>query len=207
MRAPAHIRRRDLATLAAWPFSRPQPLPPILVRLSILYDAAAHNNTGLSGVERQRFEQLLKRARAEYAVSSLLLRENYVEGAFLRTQGYSEIPERFLTPATINIFVSSSLAYDVDRNRTGGASIGPHGRAPQTSENRFYKTFIGLREASDGTLAHELAHHFTLDTRRNPTPAANLFADLKIDWWLWRQRHGNPIPEFRACANLEWARP
>jgi hypothetical protein len=32
----------------------------------------------------------------------------------------------------------------------------------------------------------------------------NSWADLRNDYWLWRQRHGVPVPQFRACAGSEW---
>ena len=83
--------------------------------------------------------------------------------------------------------------------------MGPHPRVGKLPADPFYKTFLGLQQAHETTLAHEYAHHFTLDTRRNPTAAKNLWADLRNDYWLWRQRHGVAIPEFRACGGLEWA--
>jgi hypothetical protein len=130
----------------------------------------------------------------------------FVEGAFLRTQGYSEIPEKFLARKTINLFVTDALGYDIDKDRTGGCSTEPRPRGPRSAPDPFYKTFLGLRDAHDTTLAHEYAHHFTLDTRRNPTMTGNLWADLRNDFWLWRQRQGAPILQFRACANSDWAR-
>ncbi len=69
----------------------------------------------------------------------------------------------------------------------------------------YYKTFLGVNDASEGLLAHEYAHHFTLDTQRNASWAGNFWADFRNDTWLWEQRHGTPIPGFRACANSEWA--
>ena len=53
---------------------------------------------------------------------------------------------------------------------------------------------------------HEYAHHFTLDTAGKSTVKGNFWADLRNDYWLWRQRRGTAIAEFRACAGAEWAR-
>jgi hypothetical protein len=106
----------------------------------------------------------------------------------------------------INVFVTDSLGYDIDRDRTGGCSMGPRPRGPRFGGDPFFKIFLGLREAGESTLAHEYAHHFSLDTQRRPTSAGNFWADLRNDYWLWRQRHGVPILEFRACANSEWAK-
>ena len=71
---------------------------------------------------------------------------------------------------------------------------------------RFYKTYLGLREAGPNTLLHEYAHHFCLDTKTSRDAVGNFWADMRNDYWLWRQRHGAIIPEFRACAGAEWAR-
>ena len=110
------------------------------------------------------------------------------EGAYLRQQGYSEIPEKFLTLKAINLFVTESLGYDIDKDRTGGCSIGPRPRRPGFSPDPFYKIFLGLNDTGEKVLPHEYAHHFTLDTRRQPTVMRNSWADLRNDYWLWRQR-------------------
>jgi len=102
--------------------------------------------------------------------------------------------------------VTLSLGYDIDRDRTGGSSSGPRPRGPRTAPQPYYTTFLGLLYADNTTLVHEFAHHFTLDTSRRPTGGANLWADLRNDYWLWRQRHGAPIAEFRACVGAPWVR-
>ena len=153
-------------------------------------------------IVRGRIEERAK-ARREYAASGIRFDLRMVEGAYLRTQGYSEIPSNFLAGKMINLFVTDTLGYDIDRDRTGGCSMGPRPPAPKIGGDRYFKTFLGLREASEATLEHEYAHHFTLDTLERPTAAANLWADLRNDYWLWRQRHGVPILEFRRCANAE----
>ena len=48
-----------------------------------------------------------------------------LEGAYVRQQGYSEIPAKFLARGVINLFVTDTLGYDIDRDRTGGGSMGP----------------------------------------------------------------------------------
>jgi hypothetical protein len=152
------------------------------------------------------FKRHQEKSRSEYAVSGIFFEVSVTEGAYLRQQGYSEIPEKFLAPKMINLFVTDALGYDIDRDRTGGQSIGPRPRMPGFAPDPFYKIFLGLRDAGEKVLPHEYAHHFTLDTRRQPTVMRNSWADLRNDYWLWRQRHGVPILEFRACANSEWAR-
>ena len=202
------IDRREFVAFGAGFFTlkNPAPLRPIVISVNAMLDQGAHSGKGLGESEISKFKAYQEKARREYATSGILFEVRVVEGAFLRKQGYSQIPSRFLARGTINLFVTDTLGYDIDRDRTGGCSIGPLPPGPRFGRDPFYKTFLGLREAGETTLAHEYAHHFTLDTRRNPSATGNFWADLRNDYWLWRQRHGVPIMEFRACANSEWAR-
>jgi hypothetical protein len=184
----------------------PEPLKPIVVNVNVLLDGWAHSGKGLSAGEIAAFKRYQESARREFAISGIQFELHVVEGAYLRTQGYSEVPEKFLQAKMINLFVTSTLGYDIDKDRTGGCSIGPRARRPGFAGDPFYKTFLGLRDAADTTLAHEYAHHFSLDTRRNPTMMRNSWADLRNNYWLWQQRRGVPIPQFRACATSEWAK-
>jgi hypothetical protein len=184
----------------------PEPLRPIAISVNAMLDRGAHSGKGLGAGELSAFQYYQEKARREYATSGIRFDVRVVEGAYLRTQGYSEIHPKFLAPKTINLFVTDTLGYDIDRDRTGGCSIGPRPPVRGLGGDRFYKTFLGLREARETTLAHEYAHHFTLDTRRNPTSAGHFWADLRNDYWLWRQRQGVAILEFRRCAYSEWAR-
>jgi hypothetical protein len=184
----------------------PEPLKPIVISVNALLDGWAHSGKGLREGELSAFKRYQEKARREYAISGILFDVYVVEGAYLRTQGYSEIPPKFLAPNMINLFVTDTLGYDIDRDRTGACSIGPRPRRPGFGGDPFYKTFLGLRDAGETALEHEYAHHFTLDTRRTPTVTRNSWADLRNDYWLWRQRHGVPILEFRRCVYSEWAR-
>lgn len=179
---------------------------PIVISVRAMLDRGAHSARGLAESEIALFRRYQEQARREYAVSGILFDVQFVEGAFLRKQGYSEIPERFLARKCINVFVTDRLGYDIDRDRTGGCSLGPAPRSPQSGGDPYYRTFLGLADAGEETLTHEYAHHFTCDTARRPTAAGNFWADLRNDYWLWRQRHGTPILEFRNCAGAEWAR-
>lgn len=178
----------------------------IVISVNAMFDRGAHSGKGLDAGEIATFWSYQEKARREYAVSGIRFDVRVTEGAYLRTQGYSEIHPKFLKPKTINLFVTGTLGYDIDRDRTGGCSMGPRPPVPKYGGDPFYKTFLGLSEARDTTLEHEYAHHFTLDTRRNPTSASHFWADLRNDSWLWFQRHGVAIPEFRRCAYSEWAR-
>ena len=186
--------------------SSPDLLRPIVISVNVMFDRGAHAGSGLGPGELALFKRFQEKARREYATSGIRFDLRVTEGAYLRTQGYSEIPSWFLAPKMINLFVTDTLRYDIDLDRTGGCSMGPLPPDRGSAGDRFYRSFLGLKEAVETTLLHEYAHHFTLDTRRNPTAARNLWADLRNDYWLWRQRHGVPIPEFRVCATSEWAK-
>jgi hypothetical protein len=182
------------------------PLRRIVISVNVMLDGGAHSGKGLRPGDVSLFTAFQEKAGREYATSGIYFDVRVLEGAYLRQQGYSDIPEKFLAPGMINLFVTDTLGYDIDRDRTGGSSMGPRPRGPRFAGYPFYKIFLGLKDARETTLPHEYAHHFTLDTRRNASIGANLWADLRNDYWLWRQRHGVPILEFRACANSEWAR-
>jgi hypothetical protein len=199
------VSRRDLLLFAAAPILQAEPLRIILISVNVLLDRGAHSAHGLTGIEIALFERYQEKSRREFAASGIAFDLHFTDGAFLRRQGYSEIPDRFLARNSINLFVTDGLGYDIDRDRTGGCSTGPRPRAPSTPPDPFYKTFLGLNDARDTTLPHEYAHHFTLDTRMRPTIAGNLWSDLRNDYWLWMQRHGAAIPRFRDCANSPWA--
>jgi hypothetical protein len=204
------IRRREFVTLGGaasdfLPPKNPEPLRPIVISVQVMFDRGAHSARGLAEGERSKFKRYQEKARREYATSGIRFDIRVLEGAYLRQQGYSEIPSQFLARGTINLFVTDTLGYDIDRDRTGGCSMGPRPPGRKSGGDPFYQTFLGLRDAAETTLPHEYAHHFTLDTRRNPTAARNLWADLRNDYWLWLQRRGVPIMEFRACANSDWA--
>ena len=181
-------------------FMTARPRPPITVRVNAMFDAGAHENKGLSDTERALFWRYQTQAQQEFGASGIRFAFHVTEGAFLRTQGYSVIPDKFLMRDMLNLFVTDFLGYDIDRDRTGGSSIGPRGYEP------YFKTFIGLRHATERTLPHEYAHHLTLDTATNPTLGHNFWADLRNDYWLWRQRQGAAIDEFRRCDGATWAR-
>jgi hypothetical protein len=209
MNSTDRIGRRDLllALAGGGLFSRkPEPLKQIVISVNLMFDHGAHSGKGLGEAETALFKRYQEKTRLEYATSGIFFDVGVTEGAYLRQQGYSEIPEKFLMLKAINLFVTDALGYDIDRDRTGGQSIGPRPRRPGFAPDPYYKIFLGLRDASEKALAHEYAHHFTLDTRRQPTVLGNSWADLRNDYWLWRQRHGVPILQFRACANSEWAK-
>jgi hypothetical protein len=195
------IRRREFLALTLWAPSRP-----LTISVQAMFDQGAHVGKGLTEPERAEFRRYQEKASREYANSGIRFNVRVLEGAYLRQQGYSEIPEKFLVRGAINLFVTDALGYDIDRDRTGGCSMGPRPPSRRSGGDPFYKTFLGLRDAHDTTLPHEYAHHFTLDTRKRPTAAGNLWADLRNDYWLWLQRHGMSISGFRACADSEWAK-
>ena len=174
---------------------------PLTVRVQVLFDRGAHGGKGLTGRETALFTAFQAKAQHEYAVSGIRFDLSYLEGAYLRQQGYSEIPDQFLSVSAINLFVTESLGYNIDKDRTGGCSMGPRRPSRRSGGDPTYKTFLGLREAHDTTLPHEYAHHFTLDTQHRPSAAGNLWADLRNDSWLWRQRRTNRrVPAVRRAT-------
>lgn len=203
--APRFSRREFICATASL-LNGAAPLQPIVVSVNVLFDLAAHDGHGLAKSEIALFNDYQERARREYAISGIHFEIQVTENAYLRQQGYSEIPDKFLKPKTINLVVTDSLGYDIDRERTGGCSSGPHPRKGKVPGDPFYKTFLGLKDANAETLTHEYAHHFCLDTRRSRTWTSNFWADIRNNYWLARQRRGTPIPAFRACATSEWAK-
>lgn len=176
----------------------------IRVRVNVLLDQGVNEAKGLSESQRARFLELQTVAAGEYSTSGILFDVTYTPGAFVRTQSDTQIPERFLKLDAINLFVTASLGA-IDRERTGGLSIGPRPRYGTTPADPFYKTFVGLREAKLTTLPHEYAHHLMLDTAKSATLHGNVWSDLRNDYYLWRQRQGVAIPEFRGCVGAPWA--
>ena len=199
------LHRREFLLFSATAMADTSPLESLVISVHVMFDQGAHSGQGLGEKERSKFQAFQQKAASEYATSGIQFELAFLEGAYSRKQGYSEIPDKFLTLGKINLFVTDTLGYDSDRSRTGGSSIGPRPSGPGLKGNRFYITFLGLNEASESTLAHEYAHHFALDTRNSRSISGNFWSDLRNDFWLWRQRHGVPIPGFRACSDSEWA--
>jgi hypothetical protein len=198
-------RRQFLSRAALFAGANP-PLQRILVSVLVMFDRGAHKAHGLSERERATFRLYQDQASREFAISGIVFDLHFTEDAHVRDEGYSEIPEKFLVKNAINLLVTDTLGYDIDKERTGGCSFGPQPISRMSGGNPYYLTFLGLKDARAKTLVHEYAHHFTLDTQKRPKSGGNSWADFRNDYWLWRQRHGTPIPEFRACAKLPWAR-
>ena len=123
MNAARSIGRRDflLALAGGGFFSRkPEPLKPIVISVNLMFDHGAHSGKGLGETELALFNRYQEKTRREYATSGIFFDVSVTEGAYLRQQGYSQIPEKFLTLKSINLFVTDTLGYDIDRERTGG---------------------------------------------------------------------------------------
>ena len=204
---PVSSRRTFVASaLSASQLDNRHPLTPIVIRVHLMFDQGAHSGKGLTEGERAKFYSYQEKARHNFLTSGIVFSVTAIEGAYLRQQGRSLIPDHFLARGKINLFVTDNLGYDIDRDRTGGCSIGPGPRRPKFAPSPFYQTFIGLSNAHETTLSHEYAHHFTLDTNQDTWLLGNFWVDLRNDYWLWRQRHGASIAGFRACMNSEWAK-
>ena len=203
---PVSTRRTFSASvLGVSQLNNRQQMTPIVIRVHLMFDQDAHSGKGLTESERAKFFAHQEKARRDFLTSGIVFSVTAIEGAYLRKQGRSLIPDHFLARGKINLFVTDALGYDIDRDRTGGCSMGPGPRRPGFAPNPFYQTFIGLDNALETTLTHEYAHHFTLDTKQDTWLLGNFWVDLRNDYWLWRQRHGASIAGFRACMNSEWA--
>jgi hypothetical protein len=99
-------------------------LQPLVITVQVMFDQGAHSGKGLGESERSKFRNYQEKARREYSTSGIRFDLRVLEGAYLRQQGYSEIPAKFLARGAINLFVTDTLGYDIDRDRTGGCSMG-----------------------------------------------------------------------------------
>ena len=140
--------RREFIALGLLAPKNPEPLRPIVISVQAMFDKGAHSGKGLGEGELSKFRNYQEKARREYATSGIRFDIRVLEGGYLRQQGYSEIPPKFLAPGTINLFVTDTLGYDIDRDRTGGCSIGPRPPSRRSGGDPFYKTFLGLRDAT-----------------------------------------------------------
>src|ERR1700686_4108120 len=127
------IRRRDfmafgVAGARVVPLRSTESLRPIVISVNVMLDRGAHSGKGLGDSEISLFRAHQERARREYATSGIRFEIHVAEGAYLRQQGYSEIPDKFLAVKMINLLVTDTLSYDIDKDRTGGCSIGPRPR-------------------------------------------------------------------------------
>src|SRR5215469_9083103 len=94
--ATERLGRRQFLALAAASGSGGVMLRPIVVSVHALLDQAAHSGRGLYAHDISRFQALQDKAKREYAVSGIHFDVQIVEGAYVRQQGYSEIPDKFL---------------------------------------------------------------------------------------------------------------
>ena len=123
-------------------------LRPIVISVHAMLDRGAHSGRGLVENELAAFKSYQEKARREFAISGIQFNIRVVEGAYLRQQGYSEIPDKFLAPKMINLFVTDSLGYDIDRDRTGGCSMGPRPPGPKSGGDAILQDFPGLARRS-----------------------------------------------------------
>ncbi len=85
-------------------------LKPILIHVNAMMDQGAHSAKGLNNGERARFWACQARAVREFGVSGIHFDLRVQEGAYLRQQGHSIIPDKFLMRKTINLFVTARWA-------------------------------------------------------------------------------------------------
>jgi len=103
----------------------------------------AHPEKVCGESELAAFKRYQEKARREYAISGILFDFHVVEGAYLRTQDTQRSLRSFLAPKMINLLSPIRFGYDIDRDRTGGCSIGPRPRRPGFAGDLFYKSGDG----------------------------------------------------------------
>ena len=171
-----------------------------------MFDQGAHAGEGLSESERTKFRNYQEKATREFATSGIRFDVRVLEGAYLRQQGYSEIPEKFLARRAINLFVTDALGYDIDRDRTGGCSMGPRPPSARSGGDPFYKTFLGLRDARDTTLPTSTPITSRWTRNAVPPPRATSGPTSATITGSGCSATASRYVEFRACAKSEWVR-
>ena len=135
---------------------RVEPAGFVIVTVQAMFDQGAHSGKGLGEAERSKFQAYQEKARRSMPPaesSSRYTRSKALICGSKDTRKSFEIPG---AGARINLFVTDTLGYDIDRDRTGGCSMGPRPPSRRSGGDPFYKSFLGLRDAHDTTLPHEL---------------------------------------------------
>jgi hypothetical protein len=135
-----HAARSCVSSDRPQPVARLKPAPHKINEFSA--PMAPHHRR--AGDVRQRRAQRQEKATCEFATSGIRFDVRVLEGAYLRQQGYSEIPEKFLARGAINLFVTDTLGYDIDRDRTGGCSMGPRPPSRRSGGDPFLQNLPGL---------------------------------------------------------------
>ena len=81
------MQRRDfLALCVSTAFGREVPLSPVIVKVHVLFDQAAHAGKGLTPAELALFHQQQQTCSREYAASGIQFDLHFTSGAYLRQQ-------------------------------------------------------------------------------------------------------------------------
>jgi len=172
-------------------------LKPLTVQVKFILDSSANKSRGLTHHDLTKLSAQRETARRNFARSALHFAETFTNGRYdVPKDGPSPLPLLYLATNCINVVVTDTLGYDIDRHRNGGASAGP----PST-KGPYYITFLGMRDSSGSTLEHEYGHHLSGDTdRRPPAPPRDTWYDLKVDFRLLWQANAGPVTQFREHA-------
>ena len=79
---------------------------PLIITVQAMYDRGAHTGKPLRPDEIAKFRSYQEKASREYAVSGIYFDVRVREDAYLRQQGYSVIPDQFLSRGAINLFIT-----------------------------------------------------------------------------------------------------
>jgi len=157
----------------------------VTVKRNVIYDKNANDGNGLTDKQKAQFEKgLLEDAKNEYGDAKVHFDVSYSTGAVdtEKSTVTGTVLGAFNVVVTDGRFLSAS----------GGSQI-VHGKA---------LTFINMDRADNDILSHELAHHFTGDTRgmlnsmlsHDPLTrfVANAVNDIVNDWERGRLRIVGP---------------
>ncbi len=174
------------------------------VKLNVIYDRRAHGGKGLSQQEKENFaKNILRTAQKEYANAFIDFDISYSPGELFEDEA-SNLNMAGLQRQGINVVVTDMLPSKLRDSSPGkGASFISKGYAVSA---------IGLREADDSTLAHELSHHFLGDTTKPPSNIFSQFigktvGDISNDFTRWQLRTFGVHRYNKATGGLQSINP
>src|SRR6185437_12280262 len=129
----------------------------ITVTLNIVYDSQANGGDGLTDKEKSEFGKMLAETEAEYGQIGIKFHITTTSGHFTYDEHQDLTGFTGAQKNGINVFVITKLGISETGAFGGpGASSIQHGIAA---------SYIGTDDAKHWTLSHELAHHFTGNTK------------------------------------------
>jgi hypothetical protein len=170
------------------------------LRINLFFDRLANDRRGLLPQQLARIDTLLRHARSNYARSSIDLVVSTGTCEYHREPESSVASARF-SRGSINVVVTDRLGYDIDHQLTGAVSFGPPVMRTQLRTSPFFLvSFIGLEDAAQDALEHEIAHHLAGHTLRRPGFLDAHCADAALALLFLKQRLDPPVELFQRGA-------